>query len=196
MDADQLRIEEQRLELDERRVALEERKARHDFWTKLGIVVPIFAAALVFAGNLVVQRLQADDAIDAQKRQAADAFELKVAELIMDSEGPYETRGRAVALSQLFPNRVATDFVKNYDPEQATNRANFERDQRVASKKELIALLAAHPADSAFIVRTWRQLFPADTWLSLLESRGSPSTAPAQDVSRDVSVPDRAIYGR
>jgi hypothetical protein len=82
----------------------------------------------------------------------------------MDTRGPFETKGRANALKQLFPDRLDEDFDSHFDPEQATDRKTFERDQRVASKKELVNLLAEHPEARKQILLTWQRLFPADDW--------------------------------
>jgi hypothetical protein len=147
MDKDELELEKQRLALEVRRVQAEERMARHSFWTRLGVAVPIVAALIAFGGTLWSQHNERRDKIDLQKLQAKDAFELKVVELVMDTTGPFETRARAKAIKQLFPSRLGKGFASRFDPEQASDRKTFERDQRVASKKELLKLLADHPEE-------------------------------------------------
>jgi hypothetical protein len=160
MDADEIAIEQEKLRLDERRVRVEERKAKQGFLTRVGVVIPLAVALLALAGNVWSEHRAREDRIQA----ARDAFELKVADLVMDTTGPFETRGRANAMKQLFPKRLGADFASSFDPEQASDRKKFERDQRVAAKKELLKLLAEHPDDRDQILSTWRQLFPADEW--------------------------------
>jgi hypothetical protein len=179
MDADQLELERQKVQLEERRVATEERTARHGFWTRLGVVLPLAAALVAFGGSVLVQRLNARDALELQTntaraalalqtKKAVDDFELKVAEILMAAKGPYETRGRAIALRQIFPSRLGDKFAITFNPEDATDRAAFIHDRTVASKKRLLNLLAEHPQDRQQIIETWRRLFPDDVWVAKL----------------------------
>jgi transcriptional regulator of met regulon len=160
MDADQIAIEEKKMRLDERRVEMEERKTRQTFWARLGVVVPLAVALLALAGNFWSEHNKREEQI----QQAKDAFELKVADLVMNTKSPFETQGRATAMKQLFPERLGENFAARFDPEQATDRRKFENDQRVAAKKELLNLIAAHPEAREQIISTWRTLFPADEW--------------------------------
>lgn len=165
MNPDEFDLEKQKLALDERRVEVEERQARHGFWTRLAIVIPVIAALLAFGGNLVAQRLQAHDALNLQTAKAKDEFEVKVAEIVMNTHGPFEARGRAVALREIFASRLGKEFARNFNPEDATDKGTTTNDAEVASKKELLKLIAEHPGDRQQIIRTWRSLFPGDTWI-------------------------------
>lgn len=168
-------LEQRRLDLEERRVKVEERKAEQGFWTRVGIVVPILVGLLAFAGTLLgtwyTQHVETNnkhqeslDKIDLQERQANDAFELKVVELVMNAEGPAGTRNRAKAIKLLFPDHFDPGFADNFNAEQVSDREAFERDQRVAAKKELLKLLVEHPDNRSQILATWQQLFPKDEW--------------------------------
>jgi hypothetical protein len=164
MDEDQLRLEQQKMEHEERRVRMEEKKANTDRWTRWGVVVPLAVALLALAGNFWSEHNKREE----QTQQAKDAFELKVADLIMNTKTPSETEGRAVAMRQLFPKRLGEDFGAQFHPEQASDRKKFEHDQRIAAKKELIGLIAAHPEAREQIISTWQKLFPADGWAKKL----------------------------
>lgn len=164
LEEQKLDIEVKKLEHEERRVRVEERKARQGFWTRLGVVVPLLVAGVAFGGTWWSQHQESRDKIELQELQAKDGFELKVVEIVMDTRGPFGTRNRANAIQQLFPDRLREDFASSFDPEQASDRKTYNRDQRVASKKELIALLVAHPDQRDQILRTWRQMFPGDEW--------------------------------
>ncbi|HEX6699533.1 MAG TPA: hypothetical protein VF101_02275 [Gaiellaceae bacterium] len=157
-DDDMLAIERAKLELEERRVRVEERKARQSFLTRLSIFIPAIAAVAAVAGSVYLQHVK-----------AKDDFELKAAEIVMDATGPYEARARAVALREIFPDRLGDHFGGAFDPEHATNRATFNRDQNVASKKELLNLIAAHPDERSQLIATWKRLFPDDVWIRDLE---------------------------
>jgi hypothetical protein len=67
-------------------------------------------------------------------------------------------------MAQLFPKRLTGGWANAFNPEQATNRASFEHDQIVASKKELLKLMAEHPDARNLILSTWQAMFPADGW--------------------------------
>jgi hypothetical protein len=169
MDPMEREIEDRKLALEERRIQIEERQARHGFWTRLGIVLPVLVALLVFAGGIVTQRLNARDALSLQEEQAKDDFELKVAEIVMDSESPFGVRNRAIAMGELFPHRLGIKFAHDFDPEHASNTEARLDNQRIAAKKELLKLMVEHPAERRQVVDTWRQLFPDDEWARALE---------------------------
>lgn len=162
-------LEQRKIDLEERRVAIEERKARHAFWTRFGIVVPIVAALIAFGADLDVQRRNAKDALALQERKAKADFELKVAELVMNTHGPFESRGRAVALREIFADHLGKQFGSNFNPEDATNKEAATHDAVVSSKKELLQLIAEHPARRRQLVHTWEKLFPDDRWARALE---------------------------
>jgi hypothetical protein len=162
-------VEQRKLDLEERRVAIEERQARHAFLTKLGIIIPVVAALIAFGADVVVQRLNANDALSLQRTRAQADFELKVADLVMNVHGPFESRGRAVALREIFANRLGKEFARTFNPEDATNKEATDRDALVASKKELLTLIAEHPAARKQLVLAWERLFPKDTWAHNLD---------------------------
>jgi hypothetical protein len=117
---------------------------------------------------LAHQRESASDALAQQRESAQAAFQLKSAEIVMDATGPFQARGRSVALRELFPERLGAEFATTFNPEHATNRKTFERDQIVASKKELLKMISEHPEARTAIVGAWRALFPDDEWAAAL----------------------------
>ena len=169
MDPMEREIEDRKLALDERRVQIEERQARHGFWTRLVVLVPVVVALMVFAGGIVTQRLNSRDALTLQEEQAQDSFELKVAEIVMDTESAFGARNRAIAVGELFPDRLGATFARSFDPERASNTQARLDNQRVAAKKELLKLIVEHPDERRQVIGTWRQLFPDDEWLRALE---------------------------
>lgn len=169
MDDHQADIEKQKLALDERRVQIEERQARHAFWTRLGIVIPVVAALIAFGASVLNQRLDARDALSLQEKKAKDDFELKVAEIVMDSETPFGVRNRAIALGEIFSERLGERFGHNFDPEDASSVKARTLNQQLAAKKELLILIAEHPGEREQIVSTWHTLFPDDEWVQTLQ---------------------------
>lgn len=169
MDEQELEVERRKLELDERRVQVEERKASQGFWTRVTILVPVGAAlvAAVIGGgvSLYTRHQDSRDKIELEQLQAQDAFELKSAELVMGGSDAFENFSRATAMKQLFPKRLPATFADRFDPEANTDF----RFRVIASKKELLNLLAAHPAERKKIIATWRALFPGDEWAKSLE---------------------------
>jgi flagellar biosynthesis/type III secretory pathway M-ring protein FliF/YscJ len=156
--ADEGNIEHQKLAIDQRRLSLEERKAKAELrwgWlTRLVVLIPVVVALIAFM-----------QALKVQNEKAKDDFEVKAAEIVMNADTPAETDGRARALAALFPDRLGPDFASQFDPDKFANRPQFERDQVVAAKKELLDLVAAHPQDRALIIELWRDLFPDDAWV-------------------------------
>jgi len=168
MDEQQLDIERRKLALEERRVAVEERQAKQARTTRLSVLIPVVIALVVLGGDVVMQRMNAHDALSLQETQAKDNFELKVAELVMDTKSALGARNRAIAMREIFPNRVGKEFARAFNPEDASSREVRRENQRVEAKKEMLRLLAEHPTARRQIIDTWRRLFPGDEWAQAL----------------------------
>jgi hypothetical protein len=157
-DDESLAIERERLEIERRRLSLDEQKSRTEsrqqWFTRIGVVVPLLVALLVFWGN-----------VQSDNRKADADFQIKAAEIVMNTQTPTEAYGRARALKALFPDRLPPNFAQGFDPEKFSDRSSFENGQRVASKKELIGLIAAQPEQRDLIIKLWKELFPGDTWI-------------------------------
>jgi hypothetical protein len=104
----------------------------------------------------------------SDRSQARKDFELNAAELVMAEKKPIGTFNKARALKALFGDRLPSDFAENFKPAEF-EAPGYRRDAIVASKKELITLLADHPEHRRVIVRIWSHAFPDDDWISEFE---------------------------
>lgn len=116
--------------------------------TAASILVSAMAAITAYLGTR-----------QSQREQATDAFQLKVAEIVMAARTPWEAKGHANALAACFPDRVRTKMADSFDPESQ----GWGRE----SRRELLAVLAAQ-SDSQqkrkAILNTYKALFPGDKW--------------------------------
>src|SRR5437762_9183836 len=97
-------LEKKKLRLEERKFAAELRKIHLTLWS---IGLPILLASISIIVGVIGQR-----------QQAATLFELKAAEVVMSASDPDEAAGRAVAIKDLFGNRLPVDFVTRFRAEQ------------------------------------------------------------------------------
>jgi hypothetical protein len=91
------------------------------------------------------------------RAQARASFELKAAETVMDSHGPFATRRKADVLRALFPKRLPSDFAQSFEPGEYAARGPSSE-----SKLELLKLIVAHPNQEQEIVQLWRRMYPDD----------------------------------
>jgi hypothetical protein len=120
-------------------------------WLTAGSIVASVAAAVLAYSS--AQR--------TQNQHAADAFQLKVAEIVMSSRTPWEAKGKARALAAFFPDRASLATAEEFDP--GTHGWGRE------SRRELLGLLTAHPISPQrreVVLKTWKALFPGDTWVN------------------------------
>lgn len=122
-------------------------------WLTAGSIVASVAAAI----------LAYSSANWVQGQQAAAAFQLKAAEIVMASKTPWEAKGKATALATFFPDRVPPSMVDGrFDP--ALHGWGRE------SHRELLTLLLTtqptSPEHRAMVVKTWKAFFPGDTWVN------------------------------
>jgi flagellar biosynthesis/type III secretory pathway M-ring protein FliF/YscJ len=108
------------------------------------------------------QKRTAELQLEVQRQAAQAQFEIKAAELAMNTDSPDVTRGKSLALAQLFPGRLPAGFAKQFD-------AQVFGVEETSSKKELIRLLAEKPQQRARIIKDWLQLFPEDQWANNLK---------------------------
>lgn len=90
--------EKERLEIQRETLKLERAKTR---LMTVAIVVPVVAALLASLSSLYVQR-----------EQARLAFELKSVEMVLSARDGNEAMSRALALREMFPDRVPGDLVQ------------------------------------------------------------------------------------
>src|SRR6185503_6008486 len=140
--------ERKKLELEEKKLEVDKSIA---LWTRIPILVTLLVGIITIWVS-----------IWSQRQQAKNAFDVKVAEIIMDSSGPSETLNRAKALSRLFPDRVSEEFTKSFKPSEIGGGISNER------KIELLKMLIQDRENRPEILRMWNTIYPSDTWLKAL----------------------------
>jgi hypothetical protein len=159
---------------EERREAVERQKV----WVAgVTFMVPLLVAAGSLAFSVMNQRTQARLQRDLQSDAGALQFELKAAEIVMNTQGPQETANRARALKALFGNRLSSDFVESFDWKQfAAGGA------RVELATGLMEQLAKYPDQHDRLLAMWLAIFPGDEWvrklepITLMHSTGRPQS--------------------
>ncbi len=129
---------------EEAQIRVERLKA----WLTAGtIVASVLAATLAYSS---AQRVQS--------QQARDAFQLKVAEIVMSSRNAFDAQGKANALSAFFPDKVPANMPQKIDPKTQS--------WGHAGRSELLTLLAAHPDPNyrKVTLKTYKALFPENTF--------------------------------
>jgi hypothetical protein len=146
-------LENKKDDLDYQRFQLEKRKNISDIvlaWvTTLSLIFGVVIPLITIAVN-----------VNSQTKQARHEFELKAAEIVMNTTGPTGTLNRAKAMANMFPDRLPSNFAASFDPKEYTG------DNTNTPKKELIQLLVEHPDQRAKIIETWKKLFPDHEWIN------------------------------
>ena len=142
VDREKLALERERLAFDKEKYqrdhALERKKA---FGTIASLAVPLVAAVVAYVLQLFSRR-----------HDATLQFQLKAAELVMDSRDTEQARSKAEFLTRLFPGRVGA-IATGKEPLPYFG-PTMER------REELLRLLAQYPETRGDIVRAWEILFP------------------------------------
>jgi hypothetical protein len=142
-------------DLEERKLALEKEKLRVER-KKLWLMPLSFITPVAIAGATIIFGFWSH-----HERAQAD-FDLKTAEIIMNSSTASGTRNRAKALAALFPNRVSPNFADSFTP------SDFGAPS-IARQEKLLQLVVEHPERKAEIIAMWKRLFPRDTWADSLQ---------------------------
>src|SRR5687768_5006000 len=109
-----LEIEEKKLELEFERIRVERIKA----WSgNASVIGSILLVAATIALGIWSQHKQGLLQHELQERQARAQFELKAAEIVMDTEHPGVTFNKAKALQNLFPNYLSLNFAESFVPD-------------------------------------------------------------------------------
>ena len=137
-------LEQQKLELEREKLKLERFKA---VWTSLSIILPLLIAAATIYFNS-----------RGQAAQARADFKLKAAEIVMNTSGPSEARGKAQALTALFPDEIPADFAQGFESLDVGSR------KMSTSQKALLDLIVEHPDQRNEIIDMWLAVAPFDTW--------------------------------
>src|SRR4051794_14772817 len=87
-----LALEMQKLDIEREKLAVERHKAK---WAAAAVIVPLIAAIFTVALGLYVTH-----------QQSKSQFELKAAEIVMQSKSPEEALGRAKTFIAMFPDKL------------------------------------------------------------------------------------------
>lgn len=154
LDEKKLALEDRKLALDRERLDFDKYKYERDqelekrkvYVTGLSVAVPLLAAVLAYMVQVWVR-----------KRDETLQFQLKAAEIVMDSRDTNEAMRKGEMLTKLFPKRL--DTLK-----QALQKDTFPyfgpSNER---REELLRILAQYPESRKDILAAWEMLFPWDS---------------------------------
>jgi hypothetical protein len=112
-----------------------------------------------------------DPAVTELQNQAADTqFALKAADIVLQSDDPEVNANKAARFQELFPHRVPSDWVKDFHWRQHIAESDD-------MKRDLVKLLADHPAQEPQIIALYKTLFVDDPTVQGFLSR-IPNVAP------------------
>jgi hypothetical protein len=119
---------------------------------------------------LLVAMLTVFYSVYSSNIDARNNFELKAAEIVMNSQGPLETYHKAQALKALFGDDLPREFADDFDP------GNEMLGSPVVSgdKIEFLKLIIQNPDyNKSNIIRLWGEVYPADRpWLHNIKQIG------------------------
>jgi hypothetical protein len=131
-------------ELERQRVDLERQKMK---WSAIALGIPLLVAAVSFAATVV-----------GQARQARAQFQLKAAELVINTDDPFMAESRARALLELFPDQMGPTFGERFAGDNYMG-TNFNDRIKIAAQ------VIEHPEKRDEILRTYLRVFENDAWL-------------------------------
>jgi hypothetical protein len=110
----------------------------------------------------------------AVRRQAKTEFELKAAEIVMNSYSPIAAKNRAKLLQSMFKRTLPRDFAERFDPNYFPGTRLYEM------KMKLFEMLAQNPTKKEELISLWRKLFPEEErWFGrLYPSSSIPPSSP------------------
>jgi hypothetical protein len=80
------------------------------------VIVSVAIAFITINNNLEIQNMQSEAELRLAEIKANDDFQLKAAELILDTQTPNGTLRRAQMLRDLFKDQFGSDFTMNFEP--------------------------------------------------------------------------------
>src|SRR5262245_56919808 len=162
-----LKIKEKELKIKEKELEdLETGKTR-----KLDpLIVGIVAALISFLAAMGTAWF----GLKPQAEQARSQFEIKAAEIVLQTRSPGEASDKAIVLKELFPNRLPENFAQSFNPEKFLSYSP----DIISEKLELLKILQGKKiAEMKDLVRLWILLYPEDTAgpkiLAALETQSS-----------------------
>lgn len=160
LNQQKLALEERKILVQEAKLQLEENRERKKLqvaWARAaGIVVPLIVVAVTVIVGLIKER----------EKEEAD-FEIKVAEIVMNTQSPDEAKTKAEAMKIIFHKRLDKDFANKFDAAAFTNP---DYDPDYEAKLELFRMVLQNPKQKEKIVARWVRLFPKQaTWANTLK---------------------------
>ncbi|BCG03911.1 hypothetical protein PPGU19_084790 (plasmid) [Paraburkholderia sp. PGU19] len=167
-----MELERKKLANDNARIDLDESK---NWWAAASTIVPLLGVLATLAFSIYSFRKQQAMQIESQNETARLNFEIKAAEIAFEGKSAYAVENRGRALRQIFSDRLRTDFLTNFNPDE------FGGDAEPATQKmTLLDLLAKYPNQRTEILTNWSNLFPGDrSWLARVPG-APPRSAPPQ----------------
>ena len=159
-------------ELELRRIQIEEERTIDMWWAARFTAVSIVGTILIGFASLF---LQARTAHKLKQQEALVAFQLKTAEILMNSKSSQAAKEKAAALRRLFPEYVSEDFVNAFKkslklPGIAYQEKKLELFKAIAAKlddrKEIFKIYATLYSDEELTFtdfgESWKAAFPDD----------------------------------
>jgi len=138
------------LQIEYEKLRMEKLKA---WLTGLSIFIPALIAIISISWQM-------KNASKLKQSDTKTAFQLKAAEIVLNSASPAAARNRAEVLRQLFPEYLPSDFAKSFD-------STILPGTRKQDKLEFLKLISQYPSLKKEIIKTWKKLFPwDDEWLN------------------------------
>lgn len=156
--SEQLLIEKEKIALEREKFLFEKEKLKSDRISKvitiLTIIIPIIICLVTYYQS--TQNL---------KRQAEIDFELKSAEIIMDTSNVIASYNKAQALKALFPDRIPETFAERFEPQKYGTTSSNNTD----SKIKLLTLIIENPDQKELVLKIWQEFFPNDDWVKSIK---------------------------
>lgn len=188
-------IEMDRLELEKRRLEFEIEKHRDFIKSEriknAAIFIPLVLLILTFLindynsnkeylGELKLKETEAINAFKLKEMEANYSFKLKAAEIVMATEKPNATYGRAIALKRLFPEHLGDSFAEGFESTSIGT----------SPKMDLAKLIIEHPSQRNDIIDFWISSYPPDAeWANRWRVPGIRPSSGSSEPSRSY------IYG-
>jgi hypothetical protein len=139
-------------ELEERKVAGEKEKAKLTAWLNGGsILIPLLLGVVTLAW-------QSRSAQKLKEKEAKDAFELKLVDVIFAGDTIRTTKNKIQILQSLFRDRIPENFARDLK----------SGGPRYEAKVEVFKAACAKVAKPEDVYRIWSQLFPGNEWIKPL----------------------------
>jgi hypothetical protein len=107
--------------------------------------------------SLIIQRRTT---LEIQKRAEQVSFELKAAEILMDSQSPWDARRRLAVITDLYGDRLRTDFSTKFDTEK------FPGKRIHGLRQDLAESMASKVSTKEEVIQVFRFVYnQPDSWM-------------------------------